>query len=283
MASVMANQSFERTASGPYRSPSAQSHIGGWINLPAAAVMLGLTFVNSQAESLLPLQTVLCADLDGDSRADSAIITFTPDRHGIFDYFRVAVGPDSIVQFGQGLHGTARVVDLDTTDGLREIAVPAWGPSDDDAVHFVRYSQGRVRILGSIPGSIDYLRVDGSGVVRTTCRGSILHTWWYPCAYRVFEESGVLGEVHQAFKVMNARVRLKRDLPLFPSPEHRRVTTVIRRGEWATIEVTDDQEWCRIRSPAGVTGWFWVTGGGVVIGTSTIPGQEVFDQLVIVD
>lgn len=254
------------------------------MRVAVAAVALALLANPSRVESAEPRQVVLCDDLNGDGRPDSAMVTFVPNGYGSFDRFRVTVGRDSIQRYGEGLHGTAVVVDIDTTDAFRELALPEWGPSDDDAVHFLRLSPSGLRIIGVLPGRLnDDLRIDGSGVIGTTCRGRVLHTWWYPCAFRVFEETGALGEVPQAFKFMNAQVVLKRDLPLFPSPAHRQVTAVIPKGESATIELTDDQEWCRIRSRNGTTGWFWLTERGVVIGTTSIPSYEVFDGLSIVD
>jgi hypothetical protein len=251
------------------------------VKIPGFVAVLLLAAVHVFAEPAPYEPRTFYADFDGDSSPESVLVAFEPNE---WLNFRIVLGRDTLDDFGESLHGTAFVVDVDTTDGLLEIAIPEWGPSDDDAVNFVRYTQGELRVVGRLPGRLgDDLLIDGSGVVRTTCRGRILHTWWYPCTFRVFEESGTLAEVPQAFKVMKSAVRLKCDLPLFPSPEHNRPTAMIRSGESATIDLTDDEDWLRIRSQAGTVGWFRISGQYVQFGPTSLLSHEVFDGLDFAD
>lgn len=149
----------------------------------AIAALLVLATSQSSEAPHSPPDVVLRADFDGDALADTAIVTFVREQSS---NCRVVIDRDTLAYYGESLHGTAFVVDIDTTDGFREIAIPEWGPSDDDAVYFVRYSPESLRVLGCLPGRLqEDLHIDGSGVVQTTCRGERLHTWWYPCSFRI--------------------------------------------------------------------------------------------------
>ena len=256
-------------------------------NVVAAAVIFAML---ATAETSLPHVVDLLDDLNGDGRVDSVRVAFhlchggagEPGEKPCYDAFHAIAGGDSIRVHGEYLHGTAFVVDVDSTDGFREIAVPEWGPSDDDAVHFLRLAADGLRVVGMVPNLLlADLKIDGSGVIATTCRGRILHTWYYPCTYRMFKETGTLLEVPQAFKVMNAHVRLKRDLPVLESPVHHKVTGVIKQGESATVEITDDQVWCRIRARDGTVGWFRIENGRVwlPLERALVLDYEVFDGL----
>ena len=253
-------------------------------SLSSAALLLWAN--SAAAASLVPRgkPITIRADLDGDGRPETASITFFGNDERSIGHFQVIVGRDTLFQFGESIEDTARIVDIDTTDSFREIAIQEDGPSDDYAVYFVRYTRMHLRLVGFVPGTLnDDMRVDGSGAIRTECRGTILCTWWYPCFYRLYEESGALGEVPQAFMPMNVQVTLKRDLPLFASPVDRRIRGRIRQGEQATIDLTDDRQWARIRSKSGLVGWFWIREWKVFIGYNDVDIQDVFDGLPMAD
>jgi hypothetical protein len=244
--------------------------------------MVMLTTVALTTTSAQPLESRalhLQGDLNRDGSPDTASVSFERDRSGSINRFKVQIGPATYEGLGQNFHGEATIVDLDSTDRSLEIAVPQWGPSDDDAVFFLRYAEGRIRLIGIVPGA--ELRIDGSGTVQTECRGEILCTWFYPCAYRWSEEAQVLAEVPQPYKPMHVKITLRRDLRLCPEPLQWRSSTTLKAGTRATIDLTDDRRWCRIHAAGGERGWFSVEGWRVQ--PSDVEVMEMFDGLPIAD
>jgi hypothetical protein len=224
---------------------------------------------------------VLRADLDGDGRIDTATVSFLKGLSVNADFFQVVVGRDTLVYSGVALEGTASLVDIDKSDPFREIAITEKGQGDEaNTVYFVRYSEKGLALIGELSGTLnESLLVDGSGTIRTRCSGTILETWDYPCSVRFYEEAGVLAPVPQAFMPMNTAVTLKMDLPLYLSPEDKRIVGTIKKGEQATIDLSDDQQWCRIRAASGLTGWFWTRGGRVLVDFNEVNALDVFDGL----
>ena len=58
---------------------------------------------------------------------------------------------------------------------------------------------------------------------------------------------------------------------------------MIPEGESATIEVTDDREWCRIRASNGIAGWFRIDGDRVGFPLNGVEAHKVFDGLCFAD
>ena len=228
--------------------------------------------------SVEPKVVRLYGDLDLDGRVDTVTVTFFPERLREYNHYRVQIGGAIYDGRGEALHGEATIVDIDSTDAFLEIAVPQWGPSDDDAVFFLRYVKGRVRLIGEVPGA--KLVIDGSGKIRTKCVGQILCTWFYPCTFKWLPEAQVLAEQPQAFKPMRIKVTLKHDLQLSSQPVKWQSSTTLKAGTRATIDLTDDKLWLHIRSSQG-SGWFFIN--GLRIYPSEIENQEMFDGLLMAD
>jgi len=244
-----------------------------WIGLLVSIIStIGMT--GSVKSKVVRLQ----GDLDRDGHLDPVTVSFErPDQHGGLHHFKVQIGRAVYEGKGEHLHGEATIVDIDSTDQSLEIAVPQWGPSDDDAVYFLRYSKGRIWLIGIVPGA--ELSIDGSGTVRTSCRGRLLCTWFYPCVYRWSQEAQVLVEEPQVFKPMHVEVTLLRDLSLCSEPLQWRSSTSVKAGTRATIDLTDDRRWCRIHTAQGEGGWFSVEGGWV----QGVDAREMFEDLPIAD
>jgi len=139
-------------------------------------------------------------------------------------------------------------------DGRREIAITEQGPSDDLATHFFTLVGDTILAMGTLPDSYD-MTLDGSGIVRTTARGQILHTWFHPAYWRL-DASHRLVEIELPLYAMNRSVRVLRPLTLRRSPTDARPGPRLLAGEQATILASDDVRWCLVRAASGATGWF---------------------------
>jgi hypothetical protein len=208
------------------------------------------------AHSQNSLELTATEDLDGDGAKDEIRLTARSGRYG-YGPFTLHVNDVAIEGRGDNLDERISVVDIDTTDIMREIAISESGPSDDHATHFFAFDGFQIIPLGELPGS-DELRIDGSGVVRSQRRGRILGTWYTPVTYRLTKEHR-LEEISQAFYEMNISTVLRADLPLLSDRgEGAHLIGVIHAGARALLLRTDEEAWCEIESESGTRGWFRV-------------------------
>lgn len=229
-------------------------------------------------------------DLDGDGRGEWIKLTwyedptwYYPTQSFVYDCLVISIGGSMIADRGDAMVPKLYVVDIDSTDGRKEIAVKEYGPSDDDATHFYRYVSGSITKLGILPGhATGPPSVDGSGEIETECRGSLLHTWSHPCRFRVATYEQAFEPVPQEYYEMSTPVRLKVDLEVVRAPRDSVVVGMIRAGESARPLRTDDAYWCEIESESGVRGWFPVLEFDF-IPTVRREAIEVFDGLTLAD
>ena len=249
-----------------------------------AAICATVTAASAQdrLDHLVRVETTM--DLDGDHHDDFISVVFYQTGHGYgFDRFVLEVNGSQFVGSGAALDCAFQVVDIDSTDGRKEIVLSESGPSDDDATHFFGYARGSIGLIGSLEGRLPGPPgVDGSGTIHTRCRGRILQTWWYPCDYRFDIQRQSLDQVPERYRIMGTPVVLKTDLALTAEPWGDRPVGVVRAGEKATLLRTDDEIWCEIESAGGLRGWFFTVGGWHV-GAGNIVATEVFDGLMIAD
>jgi hypothetical protein len=246
----------------------------------AIALLCIASAVSTSAGGASPDVITLEADFDGDKKVDSAeIIFFVDEAHDYYETCSVRIGSSLVEALGEVLPGAASVVDIDRNDQWCEIAIPDETMSGVGCVYLLRYLRGQVRIVGHVQGRKPV--IDGSGTIRTTCRGNILCTWFYPSEYRWSDDAGAFAEIPPAFKPMNIKVTLKTDLdvcesPLFPF----RAKSTIKAGTRAIIDLTDDVQWCRIQANNGQSGWFFLTRDNRLSNYTNVPhAYDVFDGL----
>lgn len=246
----------------------------------AIAVLCIAGDVSTSAGDTSPDVITLEADFDGDKKVESAEISFFADPgHDYYETCAVRIGSSLMDGLGEVLTGKASVVDVDRNDQWCEIAIPDETMNGVGCVYLLRYQEGKVHLVAHVQGQKPV--IDGSGTIRTQCRGSILCTWFYPSEYRWSEDAGVFTEIQQAFKPMKVNVTLKAGLdvcetPVFPF----RVSSTLKAGTHAVIDLTDDAQWCRIRSDSGQSGWFFLTPDNRLSNYTNVPNaQDVFDGL----
>jgi len=229
-------------------------------------------------------------DLDGNGDIDNIRAAFYYMGDGYsFNRVVLEVNGTFFVAKGSSIEPTLYIVDIDTIDSFKEIAIFDRGPSEDPETHFFRFANGIIVDIDIVPGkTIGPPQVSGTGKVHTSCRGTVLETWWYPCKFKLNRFSSRLEESVQHWKPMTAKVTLKTDLPLltspslFPSPQSNRPADTLRAGDRASILKTDDTNWCYIESENGSSGWFGLI-GCCRIASNGLMAIEVFDGLRIAD
>ena len=216
--------------------------------------------------------SVLC-DLDGDGAFDHIRVSFNPDGWS----FQVQVNQVKRAGSGASLDETFAMVDIDTLDGMREIAVTENAGNPDHVTHFFAWDGIEVFSMGSIPGS-EKIVIDGSGVIRAELHGQILQTWSYTGQYR-------LGRNHKIERApvdlypMNTQVVVKKPLQLVRSRLNPAAAVRLAPGDTVDIVSSDDAKWCLVRNRRGQSGWFFVDANGNVNGNAGTPG-DIFEGLV---
>lgn len=250
--------------------------LNGW-SLGAGGVILSLVTWLLAVGALCPLRSATMqpqqVDLDGDRKMDLVSFACDTSRYGDFE---VTVNGSQFVGRGEFLVGTYSIVDIDTTDLVREIAVFEYGASDDDMSTFLEYDQGQLRSVGRIPGT-STIQIDGSGIVHTMARGDVLHTWFYPAAFGL-DANHELHHVEQSLYPMGTVCVLKRPLPLVASPVNSFVVARACPGDTVTIVASDNRCWCVVETGSGIWGWFRVERLSKVLPLG-LDAWEVFDGL----
>lgn len=209
-------------------------------------------------------------DLDGNG-IDETIRLKTFRHSG--DY-TLSVDDISYTDRGSNLFGSFKIVDIDSTDTIKEIAVSEAGPSDDVATHFYYYDDRKIIHMGILEG---IPRIDGSGLMGTIIKGRILHTWNHAASYTLSEDHKIV-QIEEALYTMDWKVILKDTLALLKSKEDSEIITILLPGEEATILLSDDKEWCFAENSKGVKGWFAVDGYDIIRGTGK-HAREIFHGL----
>jgi hypothetical protein len=215
-------------------------------------------------------ETARC-DLDGDGVSENITVAFQSDGWS----FTLRVNQLSVQGSGAGLDETFAIVDIDTLDGLREIAITEGG-SDDNVTHFYGCDGNRIFSMGSIEGSRD-IRIDGSGILRAMKRGEILQAWSYPVLYRLNPEHH-FERIEMELYPMNTPVTLKKPFQLARSRWNPSPGPSLAAGDKAVILSSDGVRWCLVRTAGGATGWFEIDSEGRLVSGGSRP-EDIFGGL----
>lgn len=222
----------------------------------------------------------LRADLDGDGTPDEVRVEFFGDPIRSTETIVVQHGGERLAFLAQGSIRDAWIVDLDSTDGAREIQLAEEGPSDDPALAFIALRSGRLRLLGVIAGGLDSAGVRGDGTLRAEVRGHVLQTWFHPQTF-VLSPADTLVAVEQRLYPMKTPVQLLVDLPLVRGLGDGRPAFVLHKGDSTDLWATDDREWVLVRA-GHRSGWFRLR-DGFTVDVLGLSSGEVFSGLSFAD
>lgn len=194
----------------------------------------------------------------------------------------ITVNGTSINLDGENMQGLIIISDIDSSDKFYEILIPEDGPSYDYSTTVIRYNGTDLQLIGK-PGGIpqNTLAADGSGILKTTERGNILHTWFYKARYEV--ENGTLSELKEnGYVNMDYQVTVLSDLPLQASPTDETPAYTLKTSDVAKLTWTDDKKWICVENEDKLEGWFEVESFSYIKILDKYAG-EVFSNLSYAD
>lgn len=219
-------------------------------------------------------------DLNGDGEKET--VTLAVERGNGNVTAVLHVDNNSVVVPGDDPAGYFGVVALDKKDGLKEIAVGDFGPSDDYTTTFYYYDGTQLVSMGTIEGLYEDMNFDGKGMITTKTRGKILDTWFYDDNYTISKDRQLVHMPKNLY-TRDTSVTLLISLRLQLSPENDQVVTTLQKGEAVKIIGCDDKTWCEIKKTNGTTGWFAIEDFDTIQGTNGLHGQDVFSGLSYAD
>lgn len=228
----------------------------------------------------LPLGKYARFDLDGDGKPEEIQYSLSEGRD-----FALTINGVAVHGSGTNLEEGFSIVDLDIMDGVKEIAVQEYGPSEDYRTTFYAYGGGKIIKMGQVQGlSGNYSRLPGDGKVMAQTRFQILQTWFYDDEYRINEQH-VLEKVAKPLYLSTFKeqyLTVKKALTLYTAPGSQEAAVRVVPRDKLLLVGSDDKEWCYAATADGVKGWFSVEGFQQVRELG-IPADEVFDGLNFAD
>lgn len=188
-------------------------------------------------------------DLNGDGKKDQISFKHDQDNH-----YTLTVNGISVTGQGENLHNGVSILDINTKDKYKEIAVSEDGPSDDYYTYFYGYDGKTLRRLGEA-GASEFDLI-GNGTMTSDLRGNVLHTWFHREMYQLTGNRKIV-EVPQKFYDMGREVvTMKKQIDLYSDPSVSKLIHTLLVGERARLLQTDDKKWVKVVTEAGVVGWF---------------------------
>lgn len=234
---------------------------------------LMLSFTTAVAAQGLKITRSATADLDGDGRSERISITIgqrMPDGRTDGDRYELRVGSASVKGDLENVKGFT-IVDLDTRDRYKEVAVFTPGPSDDPRYVIYWYDGKQLRQVGDIGAGIS---VQGNGIV--------MAAWWtgnFLVRDKYVLEKGkhTLHLVPQEMYYVGEEHKVLSSFPIHYSPVRHDVVANLENGSRALVmalkqiplprkansdpdRLTDD--WLLIKSRSGLLGWARLTDAG---------------------
>ena len=234
-------------------------------------------------------QIVKYADLNEDKVDEKIILTLKSSE--TYKY-SLEIGDAKIDVRGNNIEPDFNIVDIDYKDGIKEIAISEYGPSNDEATRFYYYNGEKIINIGYISGfygpmhqygegMVGDMKIEGMGKVITKTRGEILHTWFYEDEYGLSKHHYLLNKKKTLYE-MDAKVTVLKEIELQKSPEDETKVLKLLPDEEVIISYTDNHEWCMVQTTDGQEGWFAVDGFDT-IRELNLPATEVFSGLNYAD
>ena len=221
--------------------------------------------------TLTPLGETGSFDLDGDGRAESVRVWLEPDPEADFPLLvKVTVDGEDLseqlyadeVFISAPDEGWWAVTDIDASDGLLELAVQDWGPSDDLYTHFYRYADGALYSIGGVEGLIetDYsqgdIRLAGDGLVHSIHRLRVVQTWYAEADFALVDGKLAVVVPPEGFQALHpTHVRVLRPVTAHDGMSEDSYTVGV--GSEMDIFLTDDANWfCASAASGDWLHWF---------------------------
>lgn len=210
----------------------------------------------------------LDVDLDGDGTAEHVALVLGGNTEvGITATIAVNNASDTIAGIDGQPDGYFGIVDIDSSDNLKEIAVGFGGHDVHQNTVFYHWHDGALVKFGTkdlTVGGWEDSALSGDGLVSIMTRAMVLDTWFYNAQYRL--DGDRLVEVPQTFYTRLDQTNLVTALTpqnFQTSPTNPTISMTLAEGEEAAVlgcnhieSVPNQATWCQMKDAAGNTGWF---------------------------
>ena len=181
------------------------------------------------------------------------------------------------------------LADLNASDGKLELALLDYGPSYDLTTTYLRYENGQLTSLGTVPGfpDQDSSILDGKGNVTTPGRLNLLQNWQAPFVYQL--KGNALEKAPQSWYTPidqpEQQVVLKKAIRLYSKPDRNAQATTAQPNQAVTaFPATDNKHWVQMQLADGTEGWFYMEDGATIVsGDQKYTEMEAFDNLNMTD
>jgi hypothetical protein len=147
--------------------------------------------------------------------------------------------------------------DINSNDEFKEIAIV---DEDESATRFHYYNGKSIVQMGTVPGTDESIKINGSGQILTEKKGSILglEDWNYQIQYNLTEKRALIKDPSMKYYDMNYEVVLKEDLDIYASPTDNSKVFSLKKDDIVKLTRSDDMQWCEVKTSSGKKGWFKV-------------------------
>ena len=160
-----------------------------------------------------PAKTPVAVDLDGDGKVEQVQVWFEGDNnYPTIQIDEIVFGEENWQQVDYYLSDPWKdewfLIDTDTTDGYKEIALFDAGPSDDPYTVLLRYKDGNLRYIGGFTSYPNDAKIAGDGIVYATQRVDILETNFAEGRWELengdsFESAQLQLQVREVYEILS--------------------------------------------------------------------------------
>lgn len=158
------------------------------------------------------------------------------------------------IQTGGSSFKNMILYDININDEFKEIAIV---DKVDNVTRFHYYDGNNIIHMGTIPGTNESIKINGTGQILTKKKGTILglNNWNYQIEYILTEKRALTKNPVVKYYEMDYEVILKEDITLYESPINNSKLTTLKKGELIYLTRSDDIEWCEIKTSNNLKGW----------------------------
>lgn len=211
-------------------------------------------------------------DLNGDNVLDTLI--FSLDSMSIERYL-LTVNNCSLIGDGCCAYDSVLIIDIDTADDFKEIAVCKGEPDDFYLTTFYWYSGTKVEVVGTVDEEYSKNMAKGNGEIHIDKINYFLGRRSYPATY-CLEPDHKLYEYEEKWIDPEISVVVKKHFGLWRYSSDFNSKITVDSSEIVTFVKTDLKKWILVMKDNGKKGWLFVDENDNVNGTK-LQLKDIFD------
>ncbi len=159
------------------------------------------------------------------------------------------------------------IVDIDSSDDYREIAIVDLGPSDDLTTSFLRYDGEELEYIGYVAGfpTDDTYSMDGKGTIQSQGRLGLLQYWTSVFTWKLNGQGKLVALEENLYFPINhdeedkKPVLLKQAITAYTERDLSSKTILMEPSdEPITFPSTDNKNWVLMHREDGTEGWIYI-------------------------